>query len=63
MYAFFSLPYVVRRVYQWGVSFVSLLVSIDVLDRALLVDTPICKFIGLIDFRTSGRALEVSPAL
>ena len=53
----------VRRAYQWGVSFVSLLVSADVFDKTLLVDTPVCEFVDLIGFRTSGRALEVSPAL
>ena len=53
----------VRRAYQWGVSFVSLLVLTEVFDWTLLVDTPVCESVGLIGFRTSGRALEVSPAL
>ena len=41
----------------------SLLVSAEVFDWTLLVDTPVCESVGLIGFRTSGRALEVSPAL
>ena len=40
-----------------------LFMSADVFDWILLVDTPVCKFVDLIGFRTSGRALEVSPAL
>ena len=41
----------------------SLLVSVDVFDKTLLVDTPVWEFVGLIGVRTSGRALEGSPAL
>lgn len=41
----------------------SLLVLTEVFDWTLLVDTPVCESVGLIGFRTSGRALEVSPAL
>ena len=36
----------------------SLLVSADVVDKTLLVDTPVCEFVDLIGFRTSGRAAE-----